>query len=979
MMFDPSTKPRLYGLPPGADFTKLLYEGLMERMGKHSPEAMAQVEIFVNTQRMQRELRAQFDAGSAMFLPRIRLITDLGLEKALADVPPAVSSLRRRLELVQFISVLLEQEPDLAPRAAIYDLADSLASLLSEMHDEDVPPSVLQELSVPDESGHWERSLKFLQIVERYFGADSALAPSGEARQRIVAERLIDDWQKHPPAHPIIIAGSTGSRGTTALLMRAVAALPQGAVVLPGFDFDQPASVWDRLKPENGPSDDHPQYRYARLLAQCALEYRNVEAWSDALPPCPSRARLLSLALRPAPVTDQWRIEGPNFEGIGDATKDITLIQAPSPRVEATAIALALRKAAEDGRKAALISPDRLLTRQVTAALSRWGIEPDDSAGEPLSQSAPGRLLRHIAALFGQMLTSETLLILLKHPLVCAGSELRGMHLLWTRELELWMRRRGPAFPTPDDLRGFAALHEKDDGRVAWVEWITGLVFGLEAVKTRLLSDHLEAHIALAETLVAGPDSADPQELWNKQAGRKAVEVITTLRNEAPYGGSLNAADYADLFNAVLSRGEVRDPKGPHPDIMIWGTLEARVGSADLVILAGLNDGTWPASPPPDPWLSRDMRKRTGLTMPEQRVGLSAHDFQQAFGAREIILSRSIRDAEAQTVASRWLNRLCNLLAGMSDTGAEALREMISKGEAWITMAEALDAPDTMSAPAPRPSPRPPVSARPRKLSVTRVERLIRDPYAIYAEAVLRLRPLDPLRQSPNAPMRGTVLHEVFEQFIERKEPLDATRLMAIADEVLAEQAPWPAARRIWRAKLSRIVDRFLEDEAQRRDIGQPLCVEARGKLEFPELDFTLTATADRIDQTQGGEWVIYDYKTGTPPTLKQTKEFSKQLLLEAVIAEAGGFKDVPVSTVYAVEYIGLGAKPVNVSIPLPPGEVQKIADELRELIEKYQDPTQGYTALRAMQKSTFTGDYEHLARFGEWERSDPAISEDVG
>ncbi|MGH1330073.1 MAG: double-strand break repair protein AddB [Paracoccaceae bacterium] len=978
-MFEPSPTPRLFGLPPGADFTRSLYEGLIARMGKHSPEAMAEVEIFVNTQRMQRELRTQFDAGGAMLLPRIRLITDLGLEKALADVPPAVSSLRRRLELVQFISVLLEQEPDLAPRAAIYDLADSLASLLSEMHDEDVPPSVLQELSVPDESGHWERSLKFLQIVERYFGADSAQAPSAEARQRIVAERLIADWAQHPPAHPIIIAGSTGSRGTTALLMGAVAELPQGAVVLPGFDFDQPASVWEDLMPQRGPSDDHPQYRYARLMAQSGVSAGDVAPWSGLQPPCPERMRLLSLALRPAPVTDQWRIEGPRFEGVEAATKDITLIQAPSPRIEATAIALALRKAAEDGKKAALISPDRLLTRQVTAALSRWGIEPDDSAGEPLSQSAPGRLLRHIAALFGQKLTSEALLILLKHPLVSAGSDLRGMHLLWTRELELWMRRRGPVFPTPDDLRSFAARHEKDDGRMAWAEWITGLIFGLEAIDTRALSDHLEAHIGLAEALVAGPDCADPQELWNKQAGRKAVEIITTLRNEAPYGGRLNALDYADLFNAVLSRGEVRDPKGPYPDIMIWGTLEARVGGADLVILAGLNDGTWPASPPPDPWLSRDMRRRTGLTMPEQRIGLSAHDFQQGFGAKELILSRSIRDAEAQTVASRWLNRLCNLLAGMSDIGAAALKDMIEKGDDWVTLAEALDTPDAMNSPAARPSPRPPVSARPRKLSVTRIELLIRDPYAIYAESILRLRPLDPLRQTPDAPKRGTVLHEVFEQFIMRNAPLDSAHLMAIADEVLAEQAPWPTARRIWRAKLARVVDRFLEDEAQRRQIAQPICVEAKGALTFPELDFTLTATADRIDQTQGGEWVIYDYKTGAPPSVNQTKEFSKQLLLEAVIAEAGGFKDVAVGAVYAVEYIGLGANPKNVSIQLPPGEVQKIAAELRALIGKYQTRAQGYTALRAMQKSTFTGNYEHLARFGEWERSDPAISEDVG
>ena len=144
-----------------------------------------------------------------------------------------------------------------------------------------------------------------------------------------------------------------------------------------------------------------------------------------------------------------FRSNGPKLGDLAAATKDMTLIEAASPRAEALAIALILRKAAEDGRTAALITPDRGLTRQVAAALDRWRILPDDSAGRPLALSAPGRFLRHVAGLFGQRLTAEALLTLLKHPLTATGAD-RGLHLKLTRDLELTCAemaspfRRGP-------------------------------------------------------------------------------------------------------------------------------------------------------------------------------------------------------------------------------------------------------------------------------------------------------------------------------------------------------------------------------------------------------------------------------------------------------------------------------------------------------------------------------------------------------
>lgn len=982
-MFDPSPLPRLFAQAPGVDFPAALVQGLITRFADQPPEALARVELYVNTRRMQRRVRELFDAGSALLLPRIRLVTDLASDVIAADIPPAVSPLRRRLELAEWISQLLDAQPDLAPRAAIYDLADSLANLMDEMQGEGVPPSTIHTLDVSDQSGHWARSLTFVSLVERYFGIDSGEAPDGEARQRMVVERLAQRWADTPPDHPIIVAGSTGSRGATGLFMRAVATLPQGALILPGFDFDLPAPLWSALDDALA-SEDHPQYRYAHLMKQLGVTPTDVRPWVDTPPPSPARNRLISLAMRPAPVTDQWQIEGPTFQGIDNATAHMTLIEAPSPRAEAGAIALALRKAAEDGKRAALITPDRMLTRQVTAALDRWAIVPDDSAGRPLPLTAPGRFLRHVADLFGQRLTATALLTLLKHPLTNTGSDARGNHLLWTRDLELQLLRRGLPFPTPDDLTSWANNKHKDDApRLAWATWVGALICGHEATAKRALSEHLDDHLCMATALAAGPGGENAGELWEKDAGRTAHAVVSQLQREAEHGGDFTPRDYRDLFLAVLNGGEARDPITAHPNIMIWGTLEARVQGADLVILAGLNDGTWPEMPAADPWMNRKMRHDAGLLLPERRVGLSAHDFQQAIAADQVILTRAIRNAEAQTVPSRWVNRLTNLLGGMSQDGKSALETMRMRGQIWLDLSAAVEAPIAAVTPATRPSPCPPLAARPDQLSVTRISKLIRDPYSIYAERVLNLRPLDPLHQQPDAPLRGTVLHHVLERFINERGSRDraAARalLMHIAHEVLRLEAPWPATRALWLAKFERVVDWFLDHEDERRTWSQNLTNEVKGKYLFPDVGFTLTGTADRIDRAKDGTLVIYDYKTGTPPSADMQKHFDKQLLLEAVMAEEGGFENLTLETVSQVAYIGLGSTPKNVSVPLENAEIQAVAEEFQDLIRAYQDPDQGYTSRRAVHQVRFGGDHDHLARYGEWDDSHDPDPQKVG
>ncbi|MBM1308638.1 double-strand break repair protein AddB [Sulfitobacter mediterraneus] len=984
-MFDPSDHARVFGLAPGVDFPVALADGLRARLTDAPPDAMARVDLIVNTRRMARRLREIFDKGPAGFLPRIRLLGELDTLVPGVTAPPAIPALQRRLELIQLLSGLLEADPTLAPRASLYALSDSLAALMDEMQGEGVDIRAIENLDVSDQSGHWDRAKRFLEIAHSYLGQTGS-APDAEARQRQLTLQIIAAWQANPPQNPVILAGSTGSRGTTSLLMQAVAKLPQGALVLPGFDFDMPTSVWAQLDQELL-SEDHPQYRFRHLMQALELPRRGILPWAEGDAPSPTRNALVSLSLRPAPVTHAWLSEGPNLTDLAAATQGITLVEAPTPRIEALTIALRLRKAVEEGKTVALITPDRMLTRQVTSALDRWNILPDDSAGMPLQLSPPGRFLRHVAALFLRKMDAEALLTLLKHPLTHSGAD-RNLHQLHTQRLEMQIRRDGLPYPDPD---GLARIAQKAADRIEepaafldWAAWVGETFCDHATIGDLALTTWVQRHLDLANAIASGPTNTPDHELWRRKPGQAAEKLMTDLTEQAVFGGSMSAADFSDLLGAVLSGGEVRDRDAPHPGVMIWGTLEARVQGADLVIMGGLNDGTWPEAPPPDPWLNRQMRLQAGLLLPERRIGLSAHDYQQAIAAPEVWITRAIRSDEAETVPSRWLNRLGNLLNGLpQEDGARAWSDMRARGQYWTKQVQALEE-TTRSTPAPRPSPRPPVTARPHALSVTEIKRLIRDPYAIYAKHTLRLRQINPLVQSPDAPVRGIILHEIMERFVKSVSAnaahLTKEHLLAIAREVLEAEAPWPAARAMWLARIERVADWFIAQEAKRQSYSSPVAFEkaARGKHIFETLGFTLTGFADRIDLTDAGDALIYDYKTGTPPSKKEQKLFDKQLLIEAAMVEEGGFSEVGTAPVANAIFIGLGSKPVEISAPLDEEPPAEVLAGLEELIASYLSAAQGFTSRRMVKTEEAAGDYDQLARFGEWDGTTLATPEDL-
>ncbi|SFH81295.1 double-strand break repair protein AddB [Albimonas pacifica] len=1001
-LFPPSSAPRVFYVAPGADFSAALARGLRERLaaapGGEAPEAIARVQLYLNTRRTGRALISALEAGRpAAWLPRLSYVGEMAEEALLAGIPAGSSPMRRTLALMRLTEAFLAANPEFGDPLGAPALAMSLRGLLDELQAAGLDAQALRELDLAQHAAHWDLTARFLTIAAEHWPAwldeNEHGAPDPETRRRLAVAALRAEWEAQPPAHPVIAAGSTASTPATAELLAAVARLPDGAVVLPGWDPDLPQDVWEELTGD-APRPEHPHHFQARFLASLGLGPQDVTAWGEPSPPSPPRLRLLTQALRPAPVTDHWldALEELAAEAPA-ATAGLALLEAETPRDEAAAIAGALMAEAAAGGTAALVTPDQVLARRVKAELGRWGIEPDDSAGRPLGLTPPGILLGLAAGRLGRPMTAEALAALLRHPLACAPA--RRAHL------------RCLAFLTREALRGGAReidwdrLSQRLDARRAdperpakapegfdpWLAWLRGLLAPLASPPPGAAAC-VALHRAAAEALSRGPAHFAPEDaaeagaelapLWSDADGADALRFVEELAEAAPaHGDGLPPAAYGALWTALIRAKQSRPrPERVTERIRILGALEARAETVGLMILGGLNEGAWPAHPAPDPWLNRGLREQLGLASPERRIGLAAHDFLMAANAPRAVLSRSKRDDGGPSNPARWLVRLSNLLDGASK---ESLAAMRARGQALLRAADALDLGPTVP-PEPRPNPKPPVETRPRRLSVTAVETLVRDPYAIYARHVLRLRKLEPLGRAPDARDMGTALHAVMEAFARDIAPLPSTagvpelraKLIAAAERLLPDLVPWPAQRRLWLARIARAADWIAAGEAGRRAHGEVAALEAKGErlLEGQGGAFRLTATADRIDRLGTGSLAIYDYKTGTPPSEKQIGVYNVQLQLEAAIAEAGGFPDLPAAPVAHLEYVGLSGSGVGGTSRLVDLVKRSAADawgELGELVARYDDPAQGYRSRERLPREEFVGDYDQLARHGEW------------
>ena len=1015
-------EPRVFTIQAGTPFLPTLAESLLDGTltgGWPDGTGLADATIYLPTRRAGRAFAAHLAERSgrrALLLPRIVPLGDIDedeFEPAAGGLPPIPIAERRLIlaRLVQRWAASLAHDgarvaaPDSAADAI--GLAAELAALMDSLATEGIDWEALKGVVAIDHSDYFASTLSFVKIAHetwpKVLGERGASDPARRRHEALLAEA--DRLTANPPRGPIVAAGSTGSVPATARLLAAIARLPHGALVLPGLDTELDEAAWRSIggrpgtdEPEQGPLWGHPQCMMRRFLADpLGIERASVQVLGPSLEhthPVAARRRMMSEVMRPAESTDSWADLPFVRDIIAKAGCDgLVLIEAADEREEALAIAIALREVLEEpGRTAALVTPDRALARRVAVELRRWGVEAEDSAGTPLAETSGGRLARLAAEAAASGFKPLDLLALLAHPAVTLGLA-REEVVAAAASLEIGVLR-GPA-PGPGLAGVAAALRLRRDKRgrrdplprqnLTDRDWKAAedILDRLSGAFADFVADDaphdLRALPALAAThaeallaLLAGGGGEHADHSFGEMLG--LLDELALMPPDAAILGRFS--DYP-AFLTTLARERVVAPRaaGGHSRIKILGLLEARLLEVDRIVLGALDESIWPPTAETDAFLSRPMRLKLGLSPPERRIGQTAHDFVQALGIPDAIVTHARKRDAKPTVPSRFLERLRAFI------GPDAWKGLGRRGDRYLGLAEVIDRPDPTS-PAPRPNPRPGAARFPRSLSVTEIETLVRDPYSIFARHILKLSPLDPIGMPPSFAERGNILHGILAEFSKQHPDIlpalaGAELLQLATNEFRGIADAYPELHALWWPDFQRIAPSLLSWEAERRRLFASRIVETDGRLQIP-LDadvLTIRARADRIEINPDGSASIVDFKSGRVPTGRVVEAgFSPQLTLEAAMLLADGFPKASVNGTPELLYVKLGGrarlKPTEIVPKSGRSTAELIAmhvEGVTKLARRFAVEGEGYLSRPYPQYALEYSAYDHLARVAEW------------
>ncbi len=967
----------IYTFPSNASFSTSLAHYLLSQF-EQTPEGIAAVRLFLPSRRSSMALRdamLSLSPTSAVLLPQLIPLGDVDEEEllvqhwvekeiiqAVLDLPPPISAAERQLLLMQLIQ---QRSPagTYIPTTTATRLAMSLAELMDDCSRYGVAFNTIHTLVPEEYAEHWQHTLNFLELV--FNDWPKMLAKRGLsdpiAHRSQLLYLLSQAWEKVPPSFPVIAAGSTGSMPATAALLKTISNLERGMVILPGLDTSLPASCWLNI------TETHPQFVLKQLLHKLDITREHVTMLAPAEPQTCTVTRSLTLqqALLPAENTSMWAAEA---NQPAQNIQHMHLLECATIHEEALVIATLLREALEiPDKTAALITPDRILARQVSAQLQRFGIHIDDSAGMPLWDTAPAIFMRLILQCITENFSGHSLLSLLKHPLCSLNitpAECRQL----ARDIEILLFRQ---LQQSSGLQ--TVIQRLQQAENASAEMLTAMRFLEHAFQPLIslstggnLQDMVAAHLQVTDAL------SNTQTIWSSPAGEQLSKQMAEITMAAATYGTIAMHDYTAVFASLLQHATFRPSYGTTPRLHILSPVEARMQVLDRAILGGLNEGCWPADPEISPWLNRSMQHMLGLPIAERRTGQSAHDFMMLSHTSEVFYTRASKVGGTPTIASRWLQRLQAYLT--------CQKQALSTHHPVLDWVKALMAQQVENiTPLAPPTPAPSADARPDSISVTDIETLLSDPYAVYAKHTLQLRELDTIERQPDMKDYGSFIHKALELYTDHPKHADIKRLLACGQEALAPYYHFTIARHYWWPRFEHLAMWVVEQEKQKKQISR---IEAEKQCRwscivdsdhYPAIQ--LHTRIDRIEYSTEGKLTLIDFKTGAPPPESQVIEgISWQLPLEALIlSHENETTPLPKSAIASLQYWKLaGKEETNIITSIPtkkPMEImlEDIEAKLFALLAAYADAKQPYLVTPLEAYAPKFPRYAHLEREDEW------------
>ncbi len=937
----------IFHIPAGVPFLKELARGIHIRWPDFS-----KVTIFLPNKRSCRSLREILGIDPKI-LPLGEEYEEVLDSQETTGLRP-ISPIRRKFLLTQIITEWRsskEETPDDFSGSFIDHsayLADHLARFLDEMQREKIPLEKLREIVPAELANHWQVTLDFFSLLEQKWPeilAEKGLIDIAEYTN-LLLERQAQAWTKNPPEFPVIIAGSTGSIPATASLIKSAALLSNGNIILPGLDLAADVEYWKNI------DETHPQQGLKNLLESMKTERSEIKNWTDAKTDL-GRLKFASEIMCPGVEIDKWL----SLKIAKNTVDGIERIDCHNQQEEATVIAMRFKEILEEpDATAALVTTDRHLARRVSAIMKRWNVSIFDTAGVRLLELPDAVFLHQCLKAADASFSPVHLLALLKNPLAECGM---------AGKLERAALRGIRNYNDLDSLQKL--LEEKNELELAALilsiaekgKKFLNLLRGKQADFGALLQAHMDFSGKLSE------------KLWQGATGRNLKEFLEKLIRISSGTKIDPMVSYPGLFEAFLQTEYYYPETEKHPRISIMGMLEARLQQFDLVIIGGLNEGSWPVASD-NPWMSRAMRQALGLFTEEKHKSLSAHDFYSLIAAKKVLLTRAERIGGEVTIPSNLLLRMDALLK------AAKMENALQPAKPWRKWAELMYEPSEKIELVP-PAPKPPINARPKKLSVTAVERLLRNPYRIYASHILRLKPLPAIDQDPEKAEIGEIVHKAMEIFGQNYRDagfVDIRAQLTVAGEQAFSRIAGKAAYNFWWPKFASIIGNVARNEIARRKTTNKSFFEINGEITLD--DFTLTAKADRIEIADSGGCIV-DYKTGALPAIGEIeKGLAVQLFLEALIFQSGGFDKFMIAlggrkaadcTIKELEYWKLFSdEGITIHrVKDVAKHIEQTTQQLKKTIEQYSDPDTPYASTPWLDKGAKHDPYRHLARVGEW------------
>lgn len=885
----------MHYIPGNEDFLLNFANGMLSKFGHLGPE-IGKVTIILPTKRSCRKLAQTFfhiSEKKACFLPRIYPLQDIELSYLLEQVfscnitedqPNLLEHLRKKIAPEMLEMSILQG------LCGANGLANHLYSLFYEIQKHQLG-NIIEKIQ-HHYSDHLDQIIELLKfIIEALPQKLHKLGLIDKASYvNEISMILAITWEKYPPKYPVIIAGIDGETASDRALLKVVNEMRNGYVVLHNIDKSLPNAEWQEI------SHEHPQYQLKSLIDLCRVGREEIYSWHN----------IVNVKHNDIFFSKSF---SRNFSNCAPP-QDLTIIETETPQQELQFITqLCVDKLICGNESVLIVTQNELLIEKLTYMLLAHNVIPDCSIGNSALKCDEMIFLQLIMRTIFEHFSPISLLALLKHDLckIAQKEVVQQFEISHLRGINSYKNLQELIAATDEEIKQILQLILEHSRKLEEIM----------SQKTTDFGDILSTHLELAERLSANS-------LWQHERGVELRELLLELSRNAHHIGKIAPISYLAIMRDMLSKAKFRTSKTYNPRLIIITPKESQLLCADNVILADLNENSWPQKSSSNIFLNDILMQSLGFENSEIETGRNAAKFYNLLHNKNIYLTRSKTSKNIITTSSRWLLRIKLLLQKIAYHEQPALNlspEILDIIELPLT------------------SPTPPVEFRLKSLSVTQVEKLIRNPYDIYASKILRLYELEPINKDPENLDYGNLIHEAIHHFtLHYKPPTEPYKFFM--DFILQKGRDLfykPAIRNVWLPKIEKIARWFIEYHLD--NMSCKLLPETELQAKFG--DFTLKARLDRMEVREGNCVTILDYKTGKLPGKKDIADLvSIQLPLEALLAQKNGY------IVTKLLYLQLNSQldePVLHELPEPTLLITKAEAKLLELIEFYKTQEHGY------------------------------------